>query len=405
MTTGQRIAQKRREAGLSQEQLGQQLGVSRQAIYKWESDASMPEVEKLVALSRLFAVPVGWLLGEEDMLPQDAAGNPEPLTEEQMKRVERLVESYRPAPSKRRRRLLAAVYSAAALLLAVLLIRQYQLRRDYTRMEQALQETNRLYGSVSGQIGSVTTRVEELLQQQNDLTAARQVEISDFAAADNAVTFRLSAVPKTYEEGMPATFVAQYPGGPMEVPAQMDDAHTFSALLTCPLTDDEILFLVVFQQGDTHTSQKIGEYSNLYSNSIPYCNLSAGLSWRAGGSGSNYTMVPKESTATLDVDTYQTSDIPHSASVTSARVGLFCNQKLVCWLQRSTSDDEVPMQYVLTNSVPLEEGSTYCMAAILTDEFGREWICCDDAMTIGKYGNATRVPLEHLSDDLSGWQY
>ena len=45
------------------------------------------------------------------------------------------------------------------------------------------------------------------------------------------------------------------------------------------------------------------------------------------------------------------------------------------------------------------------MAAILTDEFGREWICCDDAMTIGKYGNATRVPLEHLSDVLSGWQY
>ena len=86
MTTGQRIAQKRREAGLSQEQLGQQLGVSRQAIYKWESDASMPEIEKLVALSRLFSVPVGWLLGEEDAPAQNADGQ-EPLTEEQMKRV------------------------------------------------------------------------------------------------------------------------------------------------------------------------------------------------------------------------------------------------------------------------------------------------------------------------------
>ena len=38
MTLGQRIAQKRKELGLSQEALGEQLGVSRQAIYKWESE-------------------------------------------------------------------------------------------------------------------------------------------------------------------------------------------------------------------------------------------------------------------------------------------------------------------------------------------------------------------------------
>ena len=40
MTTGQRIAQKRKEAGLSQETLGAELGVSRQSIYKWESEVS-----------------------------------------------------------------------------------------------------------------------------------------------------------------------------------------------------------------------------------------------------------------------------------------------------------------------------------------------------------------------------
>ena len=60
MTTGQRIAAKRKELELSQEGLGERLGVSRQSIYKWESDASLPEIDKLVALSRLFNVPVGW---------------------------------------------------------------------------------------------------------------------------------------------------------------------------------------------------------------------------------------------------------------------------------------------------------------------------------------------------------
>ena len=77
MTIGQRIAQRRKALGLSQEQLGAQLGVSRQAIYKWESDAALPEIEKLVTLSRQFSVSVGWLLGEETDAPEGAdAGAP-----------------------------------------------------------------------------------------------------------------------------------------------------------------------------------------------------------------------------------------------------------------------------------------------------------------------------------------
>ena len=63
MTFGEKLYRLRKERGMSQEALAQELGVSRQAIYKWESDASLPEVEKLVALSRIFSVPVGWLLG------------------------------------------------------------------------------------------------------------------------------------------------------------------------------------------------------------------------------------------------------------------------------------------------------------------------------------------------------
>lgn len=63
MTTGQKIAARRKELELSQEALGDKLGVSRQTVYKWESDLSLPDIDKLVALSRLFQVPVGWLLG------------------------------------------------------------------------------------------------------------------------------------------------------------------------------------------------------------------------------------------------------------------------------------------------------------------------------------------------------
>ena len=66
MTIGQRIAQKRKELGLSQEALGSKLGVSRQSIYKWEADSALPEVDKLIALSRLFGVTTDYLLGLTD---------------------------------------------------------------------------------------------------------------------------------------------------------------------------------------------------------------------------------------------------------------------------------------------------------------------------------------------------
>jgi len=66
LTIGQRIAVKRRELGLSQIALGEKMGVSRQSISKWEADAAIPEIDKLIALSKLFGVSVGWLLGVED---------------------------------------------------------------------------------------------------------------------------------------------------------------------------------------------------------------------------------------------------------------------------------------------------------------------------------------------------
>ena len=66
LTLGQRIAAERKKSGLSQESLGDRLGVSRQAISKWEADAAIPEIDRLIALSRLFSVSVADLLGIEE---------------------------------------------------------------------------------------------------------------------------------------------------------------------------------------------------------------------------------------------------------------------------------------------------------------------------------------------------
>jgi len=97
MTIGQRIAECRRQLGLSQESLGEKMGVSRQAISKWEADAALPEIDKLIGLSKLFGVTVGWLLGVEE-LPHPEQDS---LTEEQLGAMEQLIKLYAaPAPQK-----------------------------------------------------------------------------------------------------------------------------------------------------------------------------------------------------------------------------------------------------------------------------------------------------------------
>ena len=56
MTLGQNICRLRTERGLSQGDLADALDVSRQSVSKWETDASVPELEKLLRLSGLFQV-------------------------------------------------------------------------------------------------------------------------------------------------------------------------------------------------------------------------------------------------------------------------------------------------------------------------------------------------------------
>lgn len=66
MTLGEKIFRLRSEKGLSQEAFGDMLGVSRQSVSKWETDQSLPELEKIVVISELFGVSTDYLLKENE---------------------------------------------------------------------------------------------------------------------------------------------------------------------------------------------------------------------------------------------------------------------------------------------------------------------------------------------------
>lgn len=65
MNLSERITEQRRIRGWSQEELAYRLGVSRQAVSKWESSRSTPDLERIIQMSELFGVTTDWLLKGE----------------------------------------------------------------------------------------------------------------------------------------------------------------------------------------------------------------------------------------------------------------------------------------------------------------------------------------------------
>ena len=73
MTFQERLITLRKQQGLSQEQLGYELGVTRQTVSKWELGITTPEMDKLIQLSDFFHISIDELVGR---------GDPEPASEE-----------------------------------------------------------------------------------------------------------------------------------------------------------------------------------------------------------------------------------------------------------------------------------------------------------------------------------
>lgn len=66
MKIGYQINQLRKLSGMTQEQLAEKLHVSRQTISRWEAGATMPDLESVVSISRIFHVSLEDLLKEEN---------------------------------------------------------------------------------------------------------------------------------------------------------------------------------------------------------------------------------------------------------------------------------------------------------------------------------------------------
>lgn len=210
MTLGQNIQAARKNKGLSQEALAEQVGVSRQALGKWEKDTALPSLDNLQALAAALDVGVEELLGSE--AGESGAPAP-PLT---LDTLRALLEA-RDAEKQRRTRIWGgAALSVAVVLVCVLAGVAYQ----YDRQVQALQQS---YAMMQA---NFSTTQSELSAQIEELQAAvRQGEttvldwnwrptgqvIRDLDGTWAPITVEVT--PRTVTDGMTGQLVLVHRGG------------------------------------------------------------------------------------------------------------------------------------------------------------------------------------------------
>ena len=150
MTLGQNLQAARKAKGLSQETLAEQIGVSRQALGKWEKDTALPGLDNLQAAAQVLGVSVDTLLGTEAVGPAPA------VTLDAM----RDLLAARDAEQRKHRRLWGLLGAAAAVVVVLLLVVQ---NLAYQRKMQSLTDS---YAMLQSQLSSTTadlsTRMDEL---------------------------------------------------------------------------------------------------------------------------------------------------------------------------------------------------------------------------------------------------
>lgn len=76
MKLGERIAEKRKEQGLTQAELAEKMLVTRQTVSRWEAGMAMPDIERVAELAGILGVSCDYLLKDDEQMPSDAPSKP-----------------------------------------------------------------------------------------------------------------------------------------------------------------------------------------------------------------------------------------------------------------------------------------------------------------------------------------
>ncbi len=199
MTLGQNIQAARKAKGLSQETLAEKIGVSRQALGKWEKDTALPGLDNLQALAAELGTGVDALLGTEPSTPAAPA-----VTLDAM----RDLLSARDAEEKRRRRLWGCAGGATFLILAGLLA---GMALQYERQINAL---NQNYAAIQSSYAAQQADLSAQISELQDAVRMGETTVLDWRwlpadklhrdAAGSWMPVQVQVTPRTAAEGTSA---------------------------------------------------------------------------------------------------------------------------------------------------------------------------------------------------------
>ncbi len=352
-----------------------------------ERDAALPEIDKLVALSRRFGVTVGWLLGVEEAPETPPVPDSGELTEVQLKMVEEITARYiaaqaTPKPRKKWPYVLAvlAVLCAAYNIYDSIRMIGQQFDGVYNRI-------NQMERSVSGQVYDISNQVEGILKQQNSLVADSGTSLELYDLKANTVTFSVYAVPKTYVEGMTVEFLAENGETTSDVVGKAGEDGTnqrFSATVSIPLTDEITLSALLVLPDGTRQTQPLQTYSGLYSGSLPDVENIADTDLENRAQIENGTVSFSDAMEfAVTLNTKPDNLLIPRAEAVSTQMGLFKNQRLIAWAEPISAEDQTRFHgydnalffRLEPLSFPFAAGDILEAAVLLTDEYGRETIC------------------------------
>lgn len=426
MTLGQHIQELRKSAGLSQEMLGEHLGVSRQAVSKWESDVTIPEVDTLIAMSRLFGVTVGQLLQVEET----AGSVNEELTDRELAAIETIVRRYveemesrrpkTPPPSKPRRwpLVLCAVCGVLAIFWLVNFLDS--MNSTISRLQS---ELNRVNSNVSSQISNITSQVTDLLEEQSSILLDESVQISLIDIETNTFTLDMWAIPKVWQEGMTVTFVVDCGGEVFTLPGTETDGHRFTGSLSCPLGNGAVQVDASFTvDGVTQTQRMTWMSHYLLEDTFPWVNIIGSLpTVYSGALSANGDLVIREGDLFVDVHTFGAEEqfqgvtfAGPAPTLTDIKAGLFLNKTLVTWFtpMEGSLSGVVPEQYdwLVSFSNPamtiqLEEGDELALAVVVTDSYGRTRLMLADAPLLFSGGELAAAASYDTVQSIDEWTF
>ena len=348
MTLGERIAQLRKKHGWSQEDLGSRIGVSRQAVSRWESDQAVPETEKIIELSRLFEVSAGSLLGTEDIVK-----NTEPVQKPVRNKV------WIP---------IAAGIAAAALLCTVI----GNQNRQINELHDSLNGLQGMYGTLSYQMDQMRSDLTSILDEKLTDTVFAEYALKVDSIDREAGTYRVRLDGVLRSPSDTVRYFAKdskdtiYNG---EIEVTDDTNGSVTGTIDVPLETG-----IRFYAGTAEDASHLSTHGlDLYSFTV----LNTGLSGYGyqDRSGNNKKQFYLEFTVFIPY-VFDETDTPGKIQGT---VQMIRDGKIIqeCELterpQDSLSHNQKFLETVFTRTEPMEDPEEYLIYADITDEHGRQF--------------------------------